>query len=503
LSRSARSALVCLALAAATPLGAWAEATPAGGGSTSQAASTPSRDSQASQTASTKDSASAWVIGFCRLSLAGEGKEASTLQTAVPLLAISELKSLPTRIASPAEAEEAIRVKAAQARFSAGADLAAKLDSRAASFLDPSADRAEKSYNLKTADKAIADSAGKLDRVVRSDAKSLGATGSGGGGELEVRLWSGHAKGMLIEPPGSEVAKAAKAAGVDLLVSGSVSSVAPGYASVTLRGYSATLGRDVYSYTSHCSIDDPEPLAREVADQVERLSAGRQYTRIEIEPYPPDSELYVNGRTVADGARVAYVYRPGLVRIVAEAPGYDPGSEELLVGNGERRTVEIRLKARSTGQVAVDTSPSGASLSLDSVPLGPSPTVIGLDGTRRILTATEDGMEGQTVVLPASGDSAVDVKLQPSDGLGPGGRIEVAKDKFYWAFGWFALSVPITTLTFGIYNGYDEAYQRSGSPSLAYSRWNAQRAVVAACTLTAATAVFMAIRLVKYLKTAQ
>jgi hypothetical protein len=93
--------------------------------------------------------------------------------------------------------------------------------------------------------------------------------------------------------------------------------------------------------------------------------------------------------------------------------------------------------------------------------------------------------------------------LRPSDGLGPGGRIEAAKDDFYWAFGWFAASIPITTLTLGIYNGYDEAYQRSGSQSLAYSRWNASRALAAACALTATTAVVMVIRLVKYLKTAR
>jgi hypothetical protein len=112
-------------------------------------------------------------------------------------------------------------------------------------------------------------------------------------------------------------------------------------------------------------------------------------------------------------------------------------------------------------------------------------------------------MESETVVLPASGESNMNLELKPSDGIGPAGRISAAKDAFYWSLGWFAVSVPITTLTLGIYNGYDEAYQRSGSPSLGYSRWNASRALAAACALTATTAVFMVIRLVKYLKTAR
>jgi hypothetical protein len=450
-------------------------------------------------------SSSTWTIGLARLESAGGGESSSILLSTIPRLVIGDLPSFPARRPFFADRIEAEMIKSARGRFAAGTELATKLDERASGFLDPSTAGAEKSYGLKTADKAVRESSRKLKETL----------GEGQGPELEpeeegeegpdlvVKLWDQHAKGTLIDPPGAEVAKAAKAAGVDFLVSGSVSILESGYATVTLHGFDANLSREVFSYTSHCAVDDPEPLAKDIAERIERFCAGREFARIELKSEPEGAELFVDGKPIYDSARVAYLYRPGVVHINANSSGYESASIDIPVGLGERRRVELKLKAKSTGTVALGTDPMGASISLDSVPLGNAPLDIPLDGTRKVLYVSDEGMEPQTAVLPASGDSKLDIKLQPSDGIGLSGRIEAAKDDFYWAFGWFALSVPITTVTYGIYNGYDEAYQRSESPTLAYSRWNASRALMAACALTATTSVFMIIRLVKYLKTAR
>jgi hypothetical protein len=462
----------------------------------------------ANQTASeNKDasrSASSWTIGIAQFAMADKEQAPSVLLTTIPRLIISDLGSFPTRRVSTEDSEEIARIKSAKARFAAGNDLATKLDDRAQKFLDPAIADSEKRYNMRSAQKAVRESAEKMDDALGKEEKTTRKMVADSlGQELTVNLWDGHAKGKLIEPPGPDISKAAKAAGVDFLVFGTLSLVRSEYAAVSIRGYDAVLGREVLSFSSFCAVDDPTPLASEIAQKIERLCAGRDYVRIELVTNPASAEIYVNGQNIPGSARVAYIYEPGPVKILATAPGFESASTEFFVALGERRKAELNLEAEAAGNVALGTTPTGASLELDSMPIGISPASIPLDGSRKVLNISADGMEPQTVVLPASGESSLEIELQPSDGIGQSGRISAAKDDFYWSFGWFVLSLPITTLTLGIYNGYEEAYTRSESPYLAYSCTNASRALAAACTISATTAIFMVIRLVKYLKTAR
>jgi hypothetical protein len=467
-------------------------------GSAATAGANPSSQS-ANAAKSEPRAAATWIIGITQFS-SGEKEGSSTiLLSTLPRLIISDLQSLPMRRVPPEEAVQIAKMAKARARFAAGTELSTKLDERSLGFLNPTTWGAEKSFNIYTADKAVRDSHDKLVEILKE--KKTKERPIGEGIDLTVKLWSGHAKGKLIDPPGDDLAKAAKTADVDLLVSGTVSIMESGYAAVVLRCYDAAIDREVLSMKYHCAVDDPEPIARDMADRLERWCAGRDFTRIEVLPDPAAAEMFVNGLPLSGNTHVAYVYEPGLVHISANAQGYESESAEILVALGERRTVELKLEAKASGKVAITTTPEGASVNIDSVPMGETPLTIGLDGSRKVISVSAEGMESETAVLPASGESDMNFQLKPSDGIGPAGRIAAAKDDFYWSLGWFAVSVPITTLTLGIYNGYDEAYQRSASPSLGYSRWNASRALMAACTLSATTAVFMVIRLVKYLKT--
>jgi hypothetical protein len=465
--------------------------------------SSPPQTSAAKQdTAKTEaQSASTWKVGIAKFELGDEGGVPTILATTLPRLMIADLRDLPLRRTPPEEAREAFERKRAQARYAAGAELAAKLDARAQGFLSPAAEGAEKNYNIYSADKAVKDSAANLDKVLKDETDEKGAVDQAPSTDLSVELWAGHAQGKLIDPPGDDLPKAAKAAAVDFLVTGSVYKVGAGYAAVVVKGFDAALGRQVFSEKSYCSFDDPEPVALEMAEMLEHRFAGRDYARLELSPEPAGAELFVNGRALAGSSRTAYLYEPGPVHVSASAPGYKNGATDVLVALGEKKSVAIKLDAAETGHVALTTDPAGASVSVDSAPVGNSPLDISLDGSRKILVVSAEGMEPETVVLPASGESSISLKLQPSSGTGPADRIAAAKDSFYWAFGWFVLSVPITTLTIGYYNEYEEAYQRSGSSSLGYSSYNASIAIAAASALTATATVVMIIRLVKYLKT--
>jgi hypothetical protein len=124
---------------------------------------------------------------------------------------------------------------------------------------------------------------------------------------------------------------------------------------------------------------------------------------------------------------------------------------------------------------------------------------IDLDGTRSFLTATAPDYESKTIVLPASGTADVSIKLLPWDGLGPKGRIEAAKDRFYFAFGFLATSIPVIALSAGVYSQYSDAYMLSGDSNL-YSASTISADVLTGCIIFACVAAAYTIfRLVQYL----
>jgi hypothetical protein len=487
MSRSAISALMGAAFLSAAALGLFGE---------TSAASTPASSATATAPSVEPKAPPAWVLGLARFSPADAGGEQSILLSTLPRLIIANLKSLPARRTPDEDAAEIARRDLLRARFAAGTELAAKLDARALSFLDPALDGEARKVGIISADRNLIEPVKKLDEATKETKATNVAVA-----EKTVSLWSGHTAGQLIDPPTSDLSKAAKAAGVDLLVTGSVA-LESGYAKVVVHGFDLSLGREVFAWKSFCSVDDPEPLAEDMASRLERWAAGRDFARLELIPSPTAAELWVNGELLSGSSRVVYTYSDGPVNVMATASGYAPLTTSFELALGDKKKEELQLEPLVTGSLSLNTDPPGASISLDSVPQGQSPLSIGLDGSRAILSASSEGREPQLVVLPASGDSSVDISLLPSDGLGPSGRISAAKDRFYTTLGWFVLSIPVTALTYGAYKGYDEAYLRSGSATMFSSRSTASMAVAIAASATATTAAFMIVRLVKYLRTA-
>lgn len=112
-------------------------------------------------------------------------------------------------------------------------------------------------------------------------------------------------------------------------------------------------------------------------------------------------------------------------------------------------------------------------------------------------------MERATAILPDEGRPSMTVKLDPIDGLGPGGRVKKAKDEFYAAFGWFVLSLPFTVLTAGNFGTYSDAANRSGVQDLVNGQTASGIVLGVAATASATFAVNAIIHLVRYLGSAR
>lgn len=438
--------------------------------------------------------ATAWTLGLARFGLASADDTHSSLQESIPRLIAADLADLPTRSVPDAATREMAAREDLRARFLAGSDLSSKLDARSARFLDPSLDGAARKDELSKAEAQVAASAKKLSDLDSAAPKP----GVGPSVPRTAKLWDGHAKGQLIDTPASGLAAAAKAAGVDLLVTGTLA-LKSGYAVVQIRGFDAALEREAFSWKSFCAVDDPAPLVSDIAVRLERWVAGRDFARLELRVAPAFAALSVDGVPKSAASPVVYAYADGRHLVEASASGYAARRVDVDLALGERKTVDIELERLDTGKVYLSVDPPGAAISLDSVPIGKSPIEIQLSGARGIATATAPGREPQSVVLPASGESSLDIRLLPSDGLGPSGRIGAEKDHFFQSLGWFVLSLPPTFLTWGARSGYDDAYLRTGNESLLLSDRIATGAMIAAIAATGATAAVMVVRLVKYL----
>jgi len=444
---------------------------------------------------------SAWVIGLCRLALTDQTAPRSILLDTIPRLIVGDLASLPKRHPPEADVLEMDAAKTLRARFAAGSELASKLDARAASFFAYTDDEVAWRNGIDTANAAAVVSSKALDALVHAkvDAKAPAVVPSPH--DLVVKLWADHAAGKLIDAPAGSLAQAAKAAGVDLLVSGSLA-VYSDYASLSLRGFDSGLGRDVFAWKGFCAVDDPEPLAAEMAGKLEAWSAGRPFARVELKCQPASTEIRVGGVLLAGSTHIVYAYEDGPLAISATASGFSPLSTSIDLQLGDRKVQELTLEKLASGSATLNVEPPEANLSLDSAPLGKAPQSVDLEGTRSFLTATAPDYESKTVVLPASGQTDISIKLLPADGLGPKGRIEAAKDHFYSAFGFLATSIPVIALSAGVYSQYSDAYALSGNSNLYSSAMISADVLTGCIVFSCVAAAYTIFRLVQYLGTA-
>ena len=395
---------------------------------------------QVAVSSSTQAAATIWTLGIARFVQATVGESSSVLQETLPRLIAADLKTLPVRHTPDATAAEIAKLSILRAHFSAGVDLATKLDARSARFFEPSLDQYSKKDSIVLADKQIASSSQKLAELdwATTDSSIMPI-------DRVAKLWDGNANGQLIDTTVSGLSSAAKAAGVDLLVTGSIARQS-GYAIVVVRGFDAILERDVFVWKTFCSVDDPAPLAEDIARRLELWVAGRAFARIELHLNPSSSDLRVNGELFSGKSLVIYAYENGRVNLEMTASGFATRNINVDLVLGDRKSIDIVLEPLATGIVHLTTDPPDAAINLDSVPMGRSPISIKLDGGRGIANATAQDHESQNIVLPSSGESDLNINLLPSDGLGPSGRIVAAKDLFYQSLGWFVLTSEIFTI---------------------------------------------------------
>jgi hypothetical protein len=323
----------------------------------------------------------------------------------------------------------------------------------------------------------------------------------------EVRFASGSRDEVLLAAPGPAVLRAAQDQSVDLLIYGGFEQI-QGYLYLQIHAVDASLEREVFSFTDAV---DPEQLPSALSAAAEGLTRtlwGRDWASLVVQASPPEARIYVDGTLLGTGqARLDFV-TPGEHGLLVELEGYVSQEQAVSVQPYSLAEFEVELEKLPESWIAVDSTPQGAALYKGSTWLGVTPLQVARPGSlARFLLRLADFRDAPLYLGPSS-PAAVSVKLSPAS-LDPLARQKRDRDRFYTAFGIFALSLPFPIFSYGYVNDYMVGYQQavsSGNLSEAQRLFDAGNAYYYAYLgtlgVSVGLAVNMVIQLIRYIRSA-
>lgn len=381
--------------------------------------------------------------------------------TKLPRLIVDQLQVLSPRYEDKNYRAEMAGRKLLAARFDKGNDLYKKLGDAGSLQLDPTLSSWDRPTRIKAASDAVAKANDALVSV--DDASSQASSDAGLPPALlpprSVQAWDG--KGLLFDLGKDNAIRAGRKQSVDLVITGSAYSLGS-YVEVRLEGWDSAIGKKVFAWDEFASADDPEPLAKVFAGRIADWLSSTLMARFDLAVNPASSRLLVDGKPVDSSNLILFSPGNRAVSISAWAPGFKEDDRDILLVTGEDRGLTLDLHPQSYGTALLRLDPPSATILVGGLEADPAKPV-NLGGLRDILIASAPNYETRMQVLPAQGTSTIDVRLRPSDGLGPGKRTDKAKDDFYLALGLAAIGFPLVSLAQGYQTIYAEADLRQNS----------------------------------------
>jgi len=184
-------------------------------------------------------------------------------------------------------------------------------------------------------------------------------------------------------------------------------------------------------------------------DEIARTILGREWAVVDYSPDPPSADLYVDGRRVASGATPALYLSPGEHEIRISAAGYRDVYRPLSLPPEKQTVVSDSLEKDTIGEIAVTSEPAGADLYVDSQWRGRTPLALDRPALRSRGVLARDGYYNLNFSLEPQSPSELSFSLEKDAGP-KDARQKKARDDFYTSLTFFALSVPLPVLSYGL-----------------------------------------------------
>ena len=378
-----------------------------------------------------------------------------------PRLLIAELAVLPPRFETAEYRAEKSSVSASRALYASGADLASSLDDLALRTLEPGIDPGKRAQNLAGARSKVEAARKKLEAGPAN--APVPARGPAEGSSPSA-LSGLNDKGQLVSMAAGGPQATVAGKDIDLLVYGSLVPVGS-YVAVDVDIYDVALGRLVYSARSYAAPSDPAPLARDLGERICRIVAGRPYARLDLLARPESAVLSVDGKALDASAGRLYLFEKSTLRVSATAPGMVPLETTVDIDLGERKQASFELKQALLGTAKIDTVPSGLPVYVDGMFAGASPLELSLPGERSVVSSRSGEEASATAILPSGGDVKV-VLMPDTSARDLVALVDRRRDAFYDALGLFVLSLPPTSISYGLMGTYADAYVRGADDAM-------------------------------------
>ncbi len=315
----------------------------------------------------------------------------------------------------------------------------------------------------------------------------------------------------LLPPLGRDPQRVLEQKNLDLVIGGTLERL-EGYLYLQVEGYARGLGSPVFE-TDFVAL--PGELYAELErglDEISGMVLGRDWSTVVVETGDRETRIAIDGRVVGYGAVRERFLEPGSYTVVVEDQAGERRSEELQLEAGELRSLDFTTDEDRRPYTRIETDPDTASLYLQSLWKGTTPLELTLPPEDQLALIRRDGYLDSRAVFGPDSDAQFERTLQP-DVEDQAARLRDSRDRFYRAFGYFVLSVPVTLILNGVYENLSSAVPREGAPieglspderdRIAMQRETAYWATVGAFTVNVGLFVNMAVRLYQYIRTGE
>ncbi len=259
--------------------------------------------------------------------------------------------------------------------------------------------------------------------------------------EKPVVFKEGTATGKLFEAPQYSPYQFAVQNDLDLLVSGTVKS-AEEYVLVDLWAFDPAREAVVYRFRDAAGPEDIYDALDSAARGLIGVILGREWASLTVVPEPPDAIVSIDGKSMGSGSVQAEYVAPGQRTVTVASPGYEDSSQTLELAAMEEKAINVRLTKKPAAMLTITSTPPGADIYLDSVWKGKTPLSLETPAVRSRILLGLDGYYDLPISIGPGSPAEIPLVLLPD----VGSRIklqEKARDDFYFAFGFFCLSLPI------------------------------------------------------------
>lgn len=414
--------------------GAPPSTTPGAGGQVTTPATTPSQSATGKPDLSAPvDKKEKWVVGFCTFNAERLPPEDQYLTYSIPMMLKNQLAGLSSHTLSSAERDMVRKDLVAKGQEAVDQSVTGFYKERDALLLDSSGP------NIPST--ATVDAKIELALARRDFLKSMDLTGIKVAEQKPLEVKEGTGVGKLFDPLSIPASVFCDRQGIDLLVGGLVREV-QGYILLEVWAYDAISNSVAVSYRDAEARENIYQSVPVAGSELTGLFLGKPWATVSFTPDPPESSLYVDGKLVATGRTPVLYLAPGTLDIKVSAPGYRDLTQTLTLKGDEESSLTVTLEKEKAGTVVISSTPSGADVYLESVWKGKTPLALEKPFGRTRVNITQKGFYDEPFSVSESSPLDLSFTLKP-DTVSRDAAQKKARDEFYDAFTWFALSLPI------------------------------------------------------------